>query len=93
MINIDFNSKPGSYTYEETEHGKIAYGVVQNGTQTPRNPNAQRTAGHEDRLPNDQGGHLIPHSQGGRNDETNLVAQNANVNGRSICTNYKLLFL
>lgn len=80
MANVNFNSKPGSYTYEETEHGKVAYGVVQNGEQSPRNPSAQRAAGHEDRLPNDQGGHLIPHSQGGRNDETNLVAQNANVN-------------
>ena len=80
MANINFNSKPGEYQYEETRYGKVAYGVVQNGAQSNRNPQAQREAGHDERLEHDQGGHLIPHSQGGRNDETNLVAQNANVN-------------
>lgn len=77
---VTFDTKPGEYTYEETEYGKRAYGVVQNGAQSERDPQAQRTAGHDERLPHDQGGHLIPHSQGGRNDESNLVAQDANVN-------------
>ena len=77
---VNFETKPGEYTYEETEYGKRAYGVVQNGAQSERDPQAQRAAGHDERLPHDQGGHLIPHSQGGRNDETNLVAQDANVN-------------
>ena len=80
MKTINFNTKPGLYTYEETKYGKVAYGVVKNGVQSPRNQRIQQTVGHDERLPNDQGGHLIPHSQGGRNDESNLVAQNANVN-------------
>lgn len=80
MPKIDFTGKPGEYTYTQSEYGKEAYGVVQNGATSARNPSAQRAAGDEDREPNDHGGHLIPHSQGGRNDETNLDAQNANVN-------------
>lgn len=80
MSRIDFTGKPGEYTYTQTEYGKHAYGVVQNGATSPRNNSAQRNAGGADREPGDHGGHLIPHSQGGRNDESNLDAQNANVN-------------
>lgn len=80
MTDMNFQSKPGEYTYVQTEYGKEAYGVVKNGAQSERDPSAQRQAGHEERQVHDQGGHLIPHSQGGRNDETNLVAQDANVN-------------
>ena len=80
MSRIDFTGKPGEYTYTQTEYGKHAYGVVQNGATSPRNNSAQRNAGGTDREPGDHGGHLIPHSPGGRNDETNLDAQNANVN-------------
>lgn len=80
MPKIDFTGKPGEYTYTQSKYGKEAYGVVQNGATSARNPNAQRAVGGADREPGDHGGHLIPHSQGGRNDESNLDAQNANVN-------------
>lgn len=80
MSGIDFTGKPGEYTYTQTEYGKHAYGVVKNGAVAPRDNHAQRTAGGADREPGDHGGHLIPHSQGGRTDRTNLDAQNANVN-------------
>lgn len=80
VFRMNFDMKPGQYVYEETSYGKSAYGVVQNGAQSERDPYAQRTAGHDERQAHDQGGHLIPHSQGGRNDQTNLVAQDANVN-------------
>lgn len=77
---LDYSTEPGVYTYTENEHGKSAYGVVKNGAQSERDRNAQRTAGGADRRANDQGGHLIAHSMGGRNDSTNLDAQNGNVN-------------
>ena len=80
MARIDFTTPPGQYEYNQTALGKSAHGVVQNGATSERNPGAQRAAGGEDRQPGDHGGHLIPHSMGGRNDETNLDAQSANVN-------------
>lgn len=80
MSNIDFTRKPGEYTYTQTDLGKRGYGIPQNGATSARNNNAQRTVGGVDRQPGDHGGHLIPHSLGGRNDETNLDAQSANVN-------------
>lgn len=80
MSEIDFTGKPGEYTYTQSEHGKGASGIVKNGATSDRDPGAQRAAGGADREPGDHGGHLIPHSMGGRNDPTNLDAQNANVN-------------
>lgn len=80
MPKIDFTGKPGEYTYTQSEYGKGGKGVVQVGATSSRNPSAQRSVGGEDRQPADHGGHLIAHSLGGRNDITNLDAQNANVN-------------
>ena len=82
MARIDFTMKPGDYVYGQDENGKYAYGVVRCGATSDRNPGAQRAAGGAERQPDDHGGHLIAHCLGGRNDETNLDAQNANVNQR-----------
>ena len=82
MSKIDFNMTPGEYVYEQGPQGKHAYGVVKNGATSERDLQAQRNAGGLDRQPGDHGGHLVPHSMGGRNDETNLDAQNGNVNQR-----------
>lgn len=80
MARIDFTTTPGEYTYTQGERGKHNYGVVKTGATSQRDPVAQRNAGGQDRQVGDHGGHLIPHSLGGRNDETNLDAQAANVN-------------
>ena len=77
---IDFNGTPGEYTYSQGQYGKSAEGIVSVGAQSDRNPSAQQQAGGADREAGDHGGHLIPHSLGGRNDESNLDAQAANVN-------------
>lgn len=82
MARINFTMTPGEYVYGEDSHGKYAYGVIRCGATSERNAAAQRAAGGADREANDHGGHLIAHCLGGRNDETNLDAQNANVNQR-----------
>lgn len=80
MAKIDFTLTPGDYTYTQDEYGKSASGVIKVGTASQRDTYLQRTVGGGDRQPGDHGGHLIAHSLGGRNDETNLDPQNANVN-------------
>lgn len=80
MAKVDFTARPGEYTYSQDAYGKRASGIVKVGATSPRDRNAQRAAGGEERLSDDQGGHLIAHSLGGRNDRTNLDPQNANVN-------------
>ena len=77
---IDFTKIPGDYTYTQDKYGKSAYGVVAVGATSQRNNALQRTIGGRDRQPNDHGGHLIAHSLAGRNDESNLDPQNANIN-------------
>lgn len=77
---INFNGTPGEYTYSKTQYGKQAEGIVAVGAQSERDPHAQRTVGGADRQPGDHGGHLIAHSLGGRNDESNMDPQAANVN-------------
>lgn len=77
---IDFTQTPGDYTYTQDKYGKSAHGVVAVGATSERNNALQRTIGGADRQPNDHGGHLIAHSLAGRNDETNLDPQNANIN-------------
>lgn len=52
------------------------------GAQSERDGKAQRNAGGKDRESGDQGGHLMAHQFGGRNDPSNLDAQAANVNQR-----------
>ena len=45
-----------------------------------RNLYAQRIVGREDRLPDDDGGHLIAHTFGGSKDIDNLVPQSKYIN-------------
>ncbi|MDU0428249.1 DNA/RNA non-specific endonuclease [Staphylococcus epidermidis] len=45
-----------------------------------RNTYAQRTVGREDRLPDDDGGHLIARAFGGSKDIDNLVPQSKYIN-------------
>ena len=45
-----------------------------------RNSYAQRTVGREDRLPDDDGGHLIARTFGGSKDIDNLVPQSKYIN-------------
>lgn len=82
MAHYDFTMTPGEYVYGETATGKYAYGVVRYGATSERNSSAQRAAGGAARLEDDHGGHLIAYCLGGRNDATNLDAQNKNVNQR-----------
>lgn len=77
---MDYSGTPGEYTYSQNHDGKSASGVVANGSTSDRDLAAQRNAGGADRLPGDQGGHLIADRFGGRNDPSNLDAQAANVN-------------
>lgn len=77
---MNYDGIPGDYTYSQNHNGKAVGGVVKNGPTSNRDPAAQRSAGGTDRQPGDQGGHLLGHRFGGRNDSSNLDAQAANVN-------------
>lgn len=70
----------GDYTYLENEHGKNAFGSLELTDDPHRDPEAQRTVGGEDRLPDDDGGHLIGARFDGSGGYENLDAQNSNVN-------------
>lgn len=79
-MSMDYSGNPGEYTYSQNANGKSASGIIANGSTSERDLGAQRSAGGADRQPGDQGGHLIADRFGGRNDQTNLDAQAANVN-------------
>lgn len=82
-MKFDFDAKPGDYHYSEDRYGKSASGIVKVGAESKRDPALQRSAGGNQRKAHDHGGHLIAHSLGGRNDGSNLDAQDADVNQRS----------
>lgn len=79
-MSMDYSGTSGDYHYYDTQYGKGVSGVLKNGPQSVRNEAAQRSAGGIDREAGDQGGHLLAHRFGGRNDASNLDAQAANVN-------------
>lgn len=81
-MSMDYSSIPGDYQYSQTKYGKEVSGVLKIGAQSERDGKAQRNAGGKDRESGDQGGHLMAHQFGGRNDPSNLDAQAANVNQR-----------
>ena len=81
-MSMDYSSIPGDYQYSQTKYGKEVSGVLKIGAQSERDGKAQRNAGGMDRESGDQGGHLMAHQFGGRNDPSNLDAQAANVNQR-----------
>lgn len=79
-MSMDYSGKPGEYTYSQNANGKIASGIIKNGSTSERDLGAQKSVGGADRQAGDHGGHLIADRFGGRNDPTNLDAQAANVN-------------
>ncbi|KWW22257.1 hypothetical protein AS888_13365 [Peribacillus simplex] len=78
--NIEYTS-PGGHVYKTDEKGRITSveGSLDLGS-GKRNNYAQRIAGREDRLPDDQGGHLIASIFKGSGHLDNLVPMNANLN-------------
>ncbi len=73
-------NEAGDITYTETENGKEAYGSLKYNDDPERNQHAQRTAGGDERRPDDHGGHLIAASEGGDPGKDNLVAMNDDLN-------------
>lgn len=79
-MSLNYDGKPGEYSYSQGLLGKSGGGVVAMGPQSERDFSVQRNAGGEDRQPGDHGGHLIAHSMGGKNEPCNIDAQAAEVN-------------
>ncbi|MCP1452105.1 hypothetical protein J3D64_005202 [Priestia megaterium] len=79
--NVQYITEDG-YKYQTDELGRIV--DVEAGQlilkEADRNAGMQRMAGREDRLPDDDGGHLIGSQFHGSGDIDNLVAQNSQIN-------------
>ena len=78
--NLFKDNEAGDISYGETEDGKVAYGSLKYDDDPERNQYAQRTAGGDERRPDDHGGHLIAASECGSKDKENLVAMNDDLN-------------
>lgn len=85
--NLFQDNAPGDYTYNTEENGvRYAEGSLTLAPETPRNSQAQTTAGGEarrmagDSMGVDDGGHLIGTRFGGSGEEENLTAQDRNLN-------------
>ncbi|WP_256860581.1 DNA/RNA non-specific endonuclease [Paraliobacillus ryukyuensis] len=78
--NIEYKTKEG-YHYKTDSEGRISNveATLQLG-KADRNNYAQRTVGREDRLPNDDGGHLIASIFKGSGEIDNLVPMIATLN-------------
>ena len=78
--NIQYTS-PEGYTYKTDNLGRITSveGTLQLGI-AKRKKNAQRRVGGKDRLPDDEGGHLIASIFKGSGNYDNLVPMNGNLN-------------
>jgi hypothetical protein len=78
--NIQYTT-PEGYTYRTDELGRIIYceGTLQKGV-AERNKYVQRTVGGKDRLPDDEGGHLVASIFKGSGDFDNLVPMDGNLN-------------
>ncbi|MCG1027030.1 DNA/RNA non-specific endonuclease [Virgibacillus halodenitrificans] len=85
--NVEYKTKEGYY-YKTDSEGRISNveAKLQLG-KADRNNYAQRTVGREDRLPNDDRGHLIASIFKGLGDIDNLVPMNATLNRKE----YKVL--
>lgn len=79
--NIEYTT-PTGHIYRTDHKGRIKEVYVDNLSLKDggRNNHAQRTVGGEDRLPDDDGGHLIARMFGGSKDIDNLVAQSKYIN-------------
>ncbi|MDD9149979.1 DNA/RNA non-specific endonuclease [Sporolactobacillus sp. CQH2019] len=72
---VGYNYKTGSLgRIKNVEVDKLEYGAAK------RNPYAQRSVGGSDRLPTDDGGHLIASQFRGSGDIDNLLPQSKNIN-------------
>ena len=78
--NVEYTSKEG-YTYTTDSQGRVASceGSLQLGD-GKRNNYAQRVVGGNDRLDDDDGGHLIATIFKGSGNMDNLVPMNSNLN-------------
>ncbi|WP_139368106.1 DNA/RNA non-specific endonuclease [Priestia abyssalis] len=78
--NIRYTSSEG-YSYKTDDKGRIirGEGTLSKG-EGKRNNHAQKVAGREDRLPDDEGGHLIASIFKGSGGLDNLVPMNGNLN-------------
>ncbi|MCE4954515.1 MAG: DNA/RNA non-specific endonuclease [Staphylococcus haemolyticus] len=74
--NIEYTT-PHGHVYRTDHKGRIkeVYAEDLSLQDGGRNSYAQRTVGREDRLPDDDGGHLIARAFGGSKDIDNLVPQ------------------
>lgn len=79
--NIEYTT-PNGHIYRTDHKGRIKKVYVDNLSlkDGDRNNYAQKTVGGEDRLPDDDGGHLIARMFGGSKDIDNLVAQSKFIN-------------
>ncbi|MRN53044.1 hypothetical protein GJB61_08550 [Paenibacillus sp. LC-T2] len=79
--NVQYITQDG-YKYKTDELGRIVDVEADNLIlkEADRNLGMQRAAGREDRLPEDDGGHLIGSQFHGSGDIDNLVAQNSRIN-------------
>ncbi|SFR57730.1 DNA/RNA non-specific endonuclease [Anaeromicropila populeti] len=78
--NVEYTT-PEGYTYTTDDAGRItnAEGTLTKNT-AKRNSYSQKVAGREDRLPTDDGGHLIASIFDGSGDLDNLVPMDATLN-------------
>jgi len=79
--NIEYTT-PHGHVYRTDNKGRIKEVYTENLSLKDggRNSYAQRTVGREDRLPDDDGGHLIARVFGGSKDIDNLVPQSKYIN-------------
>lgn len=78
--NLFRNHSPGDYKYFDNGTVKTAYGQLTLAPERIRDGKAQRNVGEDERLTDDDGGHLIAALFGGAPDYRNLDAQNRNIN-------------
>ncbi|AMA74726.1 hypothetical protein ACH33_11825 [Aneurinibacillus sp. XH2] len=78
--NVEYTT-PSGHTYKTDDKGRIVSceGKL-NLEQGKRNTHAQKVVGREDRLPDDEGGHLIATIFKGSGGLDNLVPMNGNLN-------------
>ncbi|MCE4954513.1 DNA/RNA non-specific endonuclease [Staphylococcus haemolyticus] len=79
--NIEYTT-PHGHVYRTDNKGRIkeVYAEDLSLQDGGRNSYAQRTVGRKDRLPDDDGGHLIARAFGGSKDIDNLVPQSKYIN-------------
>ncbi len=80
LPNTTYELKGNVYTTDENGRIISCEGKPQSANNEPRDLNAQREAGGDDRREGDQGGHIVGRDIGGDNGEGNLVAMDSRIN-------------